>query len=135
MTKTEQIIAAMAAVLTSAGLAVRDDTAALFSFEDHPRILLDCGDEYPDPVVGMGYVYWNLEVLVLIGADGPVPKMAPEPTRAAAHAALYADRSLGGLLIDIAAGAISRSIDEENPACGITQVTYKLKYRTMEGTA
>jgi hypothetical protein len=135
MTKTEQIIAAMTAALTGAGLAVRDDTAALFSFEDHPCILLDCGDEYPDPVVGMGFVYWNLTVLMLIGADGPVPKMAPEPTRAAAHAALYADRTLSGAVMDLAVGPISRSIDEENPACGITQVTYNLKYRTMEGTA
>lgn len=135
MTKTEQIIGAMTAALSGAGLVVRDDTAALFGFENHPCILLDCGDEYPDPVVGMGFVYWNLEVLMLIGADGPVPKMAPEPTRAAAHAALYADRTLGGAVIDIAVGSISRSIDDENPACGITQVTYKLKYRTMEGTA
>jgi hypothetical protein len=72
---------------------------------------------------------------MLIGADGPVPKMAPEPTRAAAHAALYADRTLGGAVVDLAVGPISRSIDEENPACGITQVVYNLKYRTMEGTA
>lgn len=135
MTKTEQIIAAMQAALTGAGLTVRDDTAALYSFEDKPCIVLDCGDEYPDPVVGMGYVYWNLTVLALIGADGPAPKMAPEPTRAAAHAALYADRTLGGVVIDLAVGPISRGIDEENPACGITQVTYNLKYRTMEGTA
>lgn len=135
MTKTQQIIAAMQAVLTAAGLTVRDDTAALYSFEDHPCILLDCGDEFPDPVVGMGYVYWNLTVLMLIGADGESPKMAPEPTRAAAHAALYADRTLGGAVIDLAVGPISRGIDEENPACGITQVTYNLKYRTMEGIA
>ncbi|QJE03045.1 hypothetical protein HH212_26170 [Massilia forsythiae] len=135
MTKTQQILAAIAVALTAAGLRVRDDTAALYSFEDHPCILLDCGDEYPDPVVGMGFVYWNLTVLLLIGADGDVPKMAPEPTRAAAHAALYADRTLGGAVIDLAVGPISRGIDEENPACGITQVTYNLKYRTMEGIA
>lgn len=135
MTKTEQIIAAMQAALTGAGLAVRDDTAEPYGFEDMPCIVLDCGDEYPDPVVGMGFVYWNLSVLLLIVADGPVPKMAPEPTRAAAHAALYADRTLAGAVIDLAVGPVSRGIDEENPACGITQVTYNLKYRTMEGTA
>jgi len=135
MTKTEQIVAAMTAALAGAGLTVRDDTAALYSFEDKPCIVLDCGDEFPDAVVGMGFVYWNLSVTLLIGADGPAPKMAPEPTRAAAHAALYADRTLGGTVIDIAVGAVSRGIDEENPACGITQVTYNLKYRTMEDIA
>ncbi|WP_371767487.1 hypothetical protein [Massilia sp.] len=134
MTKTEQIIAAMQAALTAAGLTVRDDTAALYSFEDKPCIVLDCGDEYPDAGAGYGIADWNLTVLVMIGADGPVPKMAPEPTRAAAHVALYADRTLGGKVIDLTVGPISRGIDEENPACGITQVTYNLKYRTMEGT-
>lgn len=134
MTKTEQIIAAMQAALTAAGLTVREDTESLYSFEDKPCIVLDCGDEYP-AASGIGVADWNLEVRVLIGADGPVPKMAPEPTRAAAHAALYADRTLAGAVIDLVVGPISRGIDEENPACGITQVTYNLKYRTMEGTA
>jgi hypothetical protein len=135
MTKTEQIVAAMQAAITAAGLAVRDDTEALFSFEDGPCIVLDCGDEYPDPVVGMGFVYWNLSVQMLVGADGAVPKLAPESARATAHAALYADRTLGGVVIDLAIGPVSRGIDEENPARGITRVIYNLKYRTMEGTA
>jgi hypothetical protein len=133
MTKTEQIAAAIHTALAAAGLAVREDTEELFSFEG-PRVLIDVGDEYPEPG-GIGVVYWNLAVQVLIGAEGAVPKMAPEPTRAAAHAALYADRTLGGAVVDLVVGPIARAIDEENPALGITRVTYNLKYRTMEGTA
>lgn len=135
MTKTTSIIAAIAAALAGAGLAVREDTEALYSFEEKPCIVVDCGDEFPDPVFNMGFVYWNLTVTLLIGADGALPKLAPEPTRAAAHAALYADRTLGGAVIDLVAGAISRSIDAENPAAGITQAVYTVKYRTMEGIA
>ena len=131
-TKTESIIAAITAALVGTGLTVRTDTQALYSFEDKPCIVVDCGDEFPDPVVGMGFVYWNLTVALLIGADGPVPKLAPEPTRAAAHAALYLDRTLGGLAIDITVGVISRSIDEENPAAGITQAVYTVRYRALE---
>ncbi len=134
-TKTQSIVAAIAALLTSAGLAVREDTEALYSFEDKPCIVIDCGDETPAPVFGAGYVYWDLAVVLYIGADGAVPKLAPEPTRAAAHTALYADRTLGGLVIDINIGQINRSIDEENPAAGITAVTYVIKYRALEGTA
>lgn len=156
MTKTEQIMAAIKSALTAAGLTVldpeapddaesaapagddatvRDDIERPYAFQDTPCVILDCGDEYPDPVVGMGWVYWNLEVLALIAAEGPVPKMAPEPTRAAVHAALYADRTLGGVVIDLAVGPVSRGTNAENPACGITQVAYKLKYLTMEGIA
>jgi hypothetical protein len=140
VTKTEQIITAMKAVLAAtganvAGLSVRDDTDAPYSFEDYPVIVLDAGDEHPDPVSSIGFTYWNLAVQVIIAADGPEPKMAPEPAREAAHAALYADRTLGGVVIDLSAGPIHRSIDNDNPALGITQATYNLKYRTLEGEA
>lgn len=134
MTATANIIAAIAAALTGAGMTVREDTEALYSFEDKPCIVIDCGDEYPDPVFGQGFVYWNLTVTLMIGADGSVPKLAPEPTRAAAHAALYADRTLGGTVIDLSVGQITRSIDAENPAAGVTQAVYNLKYRALEGT-
>jgi hypothetical protein len=150
MTKTESIMEAMKAALAGAGLdvldpeapdaepaegQVRDDIEAPYSFGDMPCIVLDCGDEHPNPVVGMGWVYWNLSVVVIIADIGAVPKMAPEPTRAQVHSALYADRTLGGAVIDLEVGPVSRGIDPTNPACGITQVTYNLKYRAMEGAA
>lgn len=134
-TATQNIIAAIAAALTGAGITVREDTDAVYSFEDKPCIVIDCGDEAPAPVIGMGYVYWDLNISLLIGADGPVPKLAPELTRQAAHAAIYADRTLGGTAVDISIGSITRNIDPENPAAGITQVIYQVKYRTMEGSA
>jgi hypothetical protein len=131
-TKTQSIVVAIAAALTGAGITVREDTEALFSFETKPCIVVDCGDEICQPVIG-SMVYWDLTVTLMIGADGPVPKLAPEPTRAAAHAALYVDRTLGGLVIDISIGQVNRAIDVENPAAGITQATYLVKYRALEG--
>ena len=134
MTATARIIAAIAAALTGAGLTVREDTESLYSFEDKPCVVIDCGDEYPGASFGGGVIDWNLTITLLIGADGPVPKLAPEPTRAAAHAAMYADRTLGGAVLDLVVGQITRSIDAENPAAGITQVVYTLKYRALEGS-
>lgn len=134
MTKTEEIVARMAQILAAAGINVRDDTDALFSFENKPVIVLDTGNETPRGVVGGGLVYWDLSVSLLIGADGDSPKLAPEPTRKAAHEALYADRSLGALVIDITASQINRSIDAENPAGGITEAVYSIQYRQSEST-
>lgn len=137
MTQTEIITAQVAAILGAAGLTVREDTDSLYSFENKPCIVLDVGDELADNVFGQGYIYWNLNVDLLIGADGVNPKLAPEATRKAAHQALYADRQLGlsDFVVDLNVKQIQRAIDVENPAGGITRVAYQIKYRVEEGTA
>lgn len=132
MTATERIVSAISAILAGAGLTVREDTEALYSFEDKPCVVIDCGDEYPIQTFGGGVVDWNLTVTLCMGADGPVPKLAPEPMRAAAHVAMYADRTLGGAALDLVVGQITRSIDPENPAAGVTLVIYQVKYRALE---
>jgi len=133
-TKVEDIVAAIKTTLTNAGITVRDNTDALYSFEDKPVVVVSPGDEIPAPVVGQGFVYWDMEVSLLIGADGAEPKLAPEPTRQSAHAALYADRTLGGVVIDLHVLRVTRNIDSENPAAGITEAVYQFKYRVLENT-
>lgn len=135
MTKTEQIAAAVANVLKAAGLNVRLDTDALYGFEDFPAIVVDVGNALPGALFGGAVQPWDLSVSLFIGAAGASPKLAPEPTRAAAHAALYADRTLGGLAQDIALTAVNRSIDEENPALGIAEAVYTIKFRQPEDQA
>jgi hypothetical protein len=134
MTKTEQIIRAVEVALAAAGLNVRTDTASQESFEDLPVVVVVAGADIPRAdTVGGAMVYWDLAVSLIIAADGPAPTLAPEATRAAVHAALYADRTLGGLAVDLTAGAVNRSIDEENPALGIAEATYNIFYRQLEG--
>jgi hypothetical protein len=133
MTKTEQIAAAISAKLTAAGLRVRLDTEALYSFEDLPAIVVDIGPESPRPLFNAGYVNWDLSISLFIGAAGAAPKVAAETTRLTAHTALYADRQLGGLIIDITASTVNRQIDADNPALGITEAIYLIHYRALEG--
>ena len=133
-TQTELIIAKISAVLTAAAIANRTDTANPYSFEDAPAVIVDCGNESPDAVLSTGFVYWNLAVSLWIIGTGATPKLAPEITRKAAHTALYADSTLGGLAIDISASAVNRQVDQDNPAAGITEAQYTIKFRAMEGT-
>lgn len=134
MTKTAQIAAAIAAKLQAAGLKVRTDTADQQAFEDTPAIVVLVGDDMPRPgTFSGGWVHWDLAVTLLIVAEGAAPLLAPEPTRAAAHAALYADRTLAGLAVDLTVGPVTRSIDEENPALGVAQAAYNILYRQLEG--
>lgn len=134
MTKTEQIIAAIVAKLQAAGLNVRIDTADQQPFEDTPVIVVLAGDDTPRPgAFTGGYVNWDLAVTLLIVADSAAPLLAPEPTRAAAHAALFADRTLGGRATDLTVGPVTRTIDEQNPALGVTQAAYNILYRQLEG--
>lgn len=132
MTKTAQIQAAIVAVLSAAGLLVRFDTDSAYSFETLPVVIPVIGAESPRPVFGAGYVYWDLSVSLFIADEGPAPTVAPEATRALVHAVLYADRQLGGLVIDIVASTVNRSIDQENPAMGITEAVYLIQYRQLE---
>lgn len=133
MTKTAQIQAAIVAVLTAAGLTVRFDTEAAYSYENLPVVIPVIGAESPRPVFGVGYVYWDLSVALYVADEGLAPTVAPEATRSLVHAALYADRQLGGLVIDIVASTVNRSIDQENPAMGITEAVYLIQYRQLEG--
>jgi hypothetical protein len=134
MTKTEQIVAAIVAQLEAAGLNVRTDTATQQSFEDLPVVVVLPGSDIPQPITYTGgYVNWELTVSLVIGADGAMPLLAPETTRATAHAALYADRTLGGRATDLMVGGVNRQIDEENPALGIAEATYTIRYRQLEG--
>jgi hypothetical protein len=133
-TKTEQIVNEIVQVLASAGIRTRSDTDALYSFEDAPAIVVDVGHETPRPVTGAGgYVYWDLAVTLFIGAEGATPKLAPEATRLQAHQALYADRTLGGLAVDLTAAGVDRQIDQDNPALGVTGASYHIQYRQLEG--
>lgn len=135
-TKTQTLATTLASVLTTAGLTVRTSSDDAYSFEATPVVVLDIGDEFPATVIGGagGFVYWTLNVELVISANGATPKLAPEPTRAAAHAALYADRTLSGNAVDIVAGAVTRQIDNENPALGITRCRYEITYRIAEGS-
>lgn len=135
-TQTESIVAAVVSALTTAGLTVRTSTGATWSFETMPVVVVDVGAERPEGVFGGagGLVYWNLDLMLVIAAEGATPKLAPETTRQTAHAALYADRTLGGLAIDIMAGQVTRQIDSDNPAAGIAQCEYLVKYRVAEAT-
>ena len=135
-TQTELIAAAIVSKLTTAGLTVRTSSDRPWSYEDMPAVLVDVGAERPQPVVGGtgGYIYWDLDVTLWIVAMGDSPKLAPEATRQTAHAALYADRTLGGKAVDITASQVSRQIDNDNPAQGITQATYHIIYRIGEAT-
>lgn len=135
-TRTEQIAAAITAALTTAGLTVRTSTEQNYSFEDFPVVVVDIGAERPEGVFGGagGLIYWNLDVTLVIANEGATPKLAPETQRQTAHAALYADRTLGGLAVDIMAGQVRRQIDDENPAAGIAQCEYQVKYRIGEAT-
>lgn len=135
-TKTESIVGAALTALTNAGINARASTAEAYSFETMPVVVVDVSAESPTGRYGqaLGYVYWSLDLSLVIAAESTQPKLAPETTRQAAHAALYADRTLGGNAVDITAGTVTRQIDNENPAAGVTTCVYTIIYRCAETT-
>lgn len=138
-TRTTDIVNAIVTCLTNAGLAARASTGEPWSFEatdSTAAIVVDVGGESPEGrLTAVGFVYWNLAIELHISANGAIPKLAPEATRQAAHVALYADRTFGGLAIDIVADFVKRGIDSANTAAGRTSAGYTVMYRIGESTA
>lgn len=136
-TTTEQIVSAIVALISGATPAagrVRADMPSAEPFEDAPCIIIEVGDETSDYGRTIGVCSWTLSLTFAIYAEGAVPKLAPEATRAQLHSLLMANRTLGGLVFDLAPAAITRETDDENPALGITRCAYQVQYRVADGS-
>ncbi len=82
--------------------------------------------EYSD----FNFMRWTLQVSVKVYTRGDIPDQLADPIINSAYALLMADRSLGGLALDILPGSITfRAEDGEQPV-GIADAVFTVTYRT-----
>ena len=74
---------------------------------------------------------WTLPVLVAIYTRGSIPDQLADPIRVSAHGLLMADRTLGGLALDI----VPVGTDPQRDKADLTSLwlvcTYQVRYRTL----
>jgi len=133
-TKRENILAAIATTLAGvasvSGRVYRSRQEA-FSRQESPSIIIEpVSDTSSSAPVSTRSIDWTLSVAITVYARGLVPDQAADPVVEALHAALMADRSIGGLAMDLWPVACEPQFDKADLATVWVVNTYQVRYRT-----
>lgn len=129
--KSEQILAYVANALeaTSGITQVYRSRVEAFSRNEAPVIVVEPAAETAREM-STCKLDWTLPVLIVIHTRGNVPDQLADPIRVSAHGLLMADRTLGGLALDI----IPTATDPQRDKADLTSLwlvcTYEVRYRT-----
>lgn len=129
--RREQILAHIATTLGStAGITtVYRSRMEAFSRDEAPAMVVE-------PIGDNGRQYstckldWTLQVAVVVHTRGAVSDTLADPIIVSAHSLLMADRTLGGLAIDIMPTATDWQRDKADLASLWMLNTYEVRYRT-----
>lgn len=131
--KREQIMAAIVSNLAgTAGVGTRiyRSRVEAFARNEAPAIVVEGGRETAATYSNCR-LDWTLDVLVAIYARGIIPDQVADPVRVSAHAKLMADRSLGGLAMDIVPTAVDPQLESADQPALWMVCTYQVRYRTL----
>jgi hypothetical protein len=139
-TKQEQIVAALHTALrgiTGVGGRVYRSRTEAFSRDESPAVTVEHGPASASvPQVSTCYIDWTFQVVVAVysrgqhGINGPSPDQAADPVIKSIHSNLMADRSIGGLAMDLIPLSRDPQLQSaENPVMW-TVLTYQVRFRT-----
>ena len=133
-TKREQILAAvdtlLAATAGATGRVYRSRQEAM-SRNESPAVVIMPGRSpaAPEPV-STCKIDWTFTLLILVYARGTIPDQVADPVVKSVHSLLMADRSLGGLVMDIWPMSRAPEFDRAESAAVVEALTYRVQYRT-----
>lgn len=130
--KREQIMAAVFAKLQAmsspTGGVFRSRVEAL-SRTQTPAVCLEPSSDQADPSM-VGVIDWSLLIRVAIVVRGQYPDQLADPVIAETHAALLADKSLGGLSMDLEPTSVNFELLNGDQPVGVISLGYQISYRT-----
>jgi hypothetical protein len=139
-TKQEQIVAAcytaLAGTVGVSNRIYRSRTEA-FSRDESPAITVEHGrsDANIEPI-STCRTDWTFQLIIAVfsrgmhGANGPSPDQVADPVIESLHSKLMADRTIGGLAMDIIPQSRDpQLVSAEDPVMW-TVLTYQVRYRT-----
>lgn len=132
-TKREQILAyiftELQTVTAATGGVFRSRVQAL-SRAQTPSIVVEPVSDKPDASM-VGAIQWSFLVRVAVIARGDVPDQLADPVVSAINAALLADKSLGGLSMDIEPASVTFELLNGDQPVGVISLGYTIDYRTI----
>jgi hypothetical protein len=132
--KREQILAAIRTTLTNTtgvGTRIYRSRVEAFQRNEAPALVIEPGNDTsaPEPV-STCKIDWTLQVLIAVHTRGGIPDQAADPIIVSIHSKLMADRSLGGLVMDIWPVSVDPQFDKADAASNWTVCAYQVRYRT-----
>ena len=133
-TKREQILAAIATTLegtANVGARIYRSRVEAFARKEAPALVIEPGtDSAAEEQVSTCKIDWRLPVLIAVYTRGAIPDQLADPIIASIHSQLMADRTLGGLAMDIWPGTVDPQMEKADQPALWTVCTYNVRYRT-----
>lgn len=124
-----QSLASTVATLPGVGGRVYRSRVAAFARDEAPALVIEAGQAIPT-IQALCKIDWSMDLIVSSYARGTIPDTAADATLTAAHALLMADRTVGGLAINLAPGPVTTDLERADAnSCWMTAV-YTVTFRT-----
>lgn len=131
LSRREQIIRALDASLASLPgvTGVYRSRVEAYSRDESPALTIEAGQAIP-VIHAQCKLDWSMDLLVSAYARGAVPDTAADAVLTAAHGLLMADRTVGGLAINLSPGPVTTDLERADAAsCWMTAV-FTITFRT-----
>lgn len=129
----EQILTKIVSVLDAGNIGApvdRSRTEAV-SRGQSPRVIVLPGSDIARQVT-VPYLDWALSVHVVVYVRGAEPDRLADPIITAAHAALMADETLGGLAMTILPASVHFELADSDATVCVATCEYRIQYRTSQ---
>ena len=132
--RREQILAHVAAALAGTvqvGNRIYRSRVEAFSRDEAPAIVVEPGPDRAQEYSNCR-IDWTLELIVAVYSRGQIPDQLADPIVVDVHSRLMADRSLGGLAIDIMPTLHDPQRDKADLTSQWMVLSYQVRYRTTD---
>ena len=132
--KREQILAAVATALvgtTGVSTRIYRSRTEAFARNEAPAIVIEPGEDVAtsDPL-SLCRIDWRLQVIIAVYTRGAIPDQLAAPIVGSLHSKLMADRTLGGLALDVWPGQVLHQKEQADQTAGWTTCNYTVRYRS-----
>jgi hypothetical protein len=133
-TKQEQILAAVATKLaptTGVSGRVYRSRQEAFSRNESEAVVIEPGPDNaaPEPA-STCKIDWTFTLVVAVYARGTIPDQVADPVVKSVHSLLMADRTLGGLIMDLWPLGRDPQFEKGDLAAVWVVLSYRVRYRT-----
>jgi hypothetical protein len=134
--KREQILQAIEDLLAGTvqvGTRIDRSRAVAYARNEAPALAIEPGtDVAREEPVSNCKIDWRLQVSISVYTRGNVPEQLAAPIIADVHSRLMADRTLGGLAMDIWPNDVQHLREQGDATAGWTTLNYWIRYRTSQ---